>query len=478
MWLLLVLAATNGCSKRAVGVRDASADAADGAAAADGASVIDVALDVLRDAPAGDESAAPGSIRGADVVVAAASGNIVVVGTLDGTVDLGAGALTSAGGGDLLLAGFNPARGLLWSRRWGDASAQGGGALAADPAGNLFLATSFAGQMDLGGGPLASAGSTDICLAKLDSEGRHQWSRRFGNVSLQWATGAAVDSTGRFVAAGYSQTPFDFGNDSPDPGAGSATTISSIVSLDPSGTRLWSKMWPGAQIVSIAVDTGDNVLVSGSFTNSVDFGGGLLTSTGRTNVFVVSLTGNGEHRWSKRFGDLGSAAALAVAADGQRNLLVTGFFDDTVDFGGGPLVSIRVPGRTVVSRDVFIAKLDGSTGNHIWSRRFGDGEGDQSGNAVAADGAGSVFVTGGLEGSIDFGTGALSATAGETFVAKLDPGGAAVWSRKLAGQGGRIDVAPPGDLLVTGGFPASGTFPSASATLAGGASVFLVAYPP
>ena len=484
--LLLDLA---GCSRRPASTRDSGTDVTDAAGDTDGTATVDVAVDL----PFGDGSTrdgsfdvpfdvpldAPinGSITGSDVVVVA-SGNVVVSGTLNGTVDLGAGALTSSGAGDLVLAAFNSAGGVLWSRRWGDAASQGGGALASDASGNLFLATSFAGRIDLGGGELASAGSTDICLAKLDAQGRHQWSARFGDAALQWATGAAVDSTGRFVASGYSQTPFEFGNASPDAGTGGATITSSIVSLDSGGNRLWSKTWPAAQIASIAVDAADNVLVAGSFTNSVDFGGGPLAPTGTTNVFIVSLAANGNHRWSRRFGNGGSAAALAVATDGAGNVLVTGFFDDTVDFGGGPLVSVRVPGRTVVSNDVFVAKLEGSAGAHVWSRRFGDGEEDQGSNSIAADSAGDVFVAGNFRGTIDFGLGALSAAMGETFVVKLDARGAPLWHRQLVGSGGQIGVAPPAGLLVTGAFPVSGPFPSARATLAGGSNVFLVEYPP
>ncbi len=431
-----------------------------------------------RDAAPGGGGGASGWIRASDVAVAS-SGTVVIVGMLDGTVDLGTGPLRSAGVGDLVMAAFNGAGSTLWSQRWGDATSQGEGAVAVDRSGNVFVATSFAGQLDLGGGALASAGSTDICLAKLDADGRHQWSQRFGNASLQWATGAAVDSTGRFVAAAHSMTPFDFGNASPDGGVGTASVTSSVVVLDSSGNRVWSKMWPGAQVVSLAVDSADNVIVAGAFANVVDFGGGALTSAGRTDAFVVVLAANGDHRWSKRYGDVGSAAALAVAADAQRNVLVTGFFDDTVDFGGGPLVSLPSPTRTVVSRDVFVAKLEAAAGAHVWSRKFGDAEGDQAGNSIAVDGAGNVFVSGDFSSTIDFGKGPLtSGTLADTFSARLDAGGTGVWSRHLPARSGQIAIAPAGNLLVTGGFPAGGAFPSATATLVGGSNVFLVQYPP
>ena len=67
-----------------------------------------------------------------------------------------------------------------WSERHGDAADQNGASLAADPAGNVYVAGYFQGEIDLGGGPLTSAGSTDVFLAKFSADGTHMWSKRFG----------------------------------------------------------------------------------------------------------------------------------------------------------------------------------------------------------------------------------------------------------------------------------------------------------
>jgi hypothetical protein len=54
--------------------------------------------------------------------------------------------------------------------------------------------------------------------------------------------------------------------------------------------------------------------------------------------------------WSKRFGDTGYQNATATAVDGAGNVLLTGNFVGTVDFGGGPLSSAG-------GYDIFVAKL-------------------------------------------------------------------------------------------------------------------------
>src|SRR5262249_47559744 len=84
--------------------------------------------------------------------------------------------------------------------------------------------------------------------------------------------------------------------------------------------------------------------------------------------------------WSKRFGNNTRSAPPqpSTAVDGAGNVLLTGFFDGSVDFGGGPLTSAGWS-------DIFVVKLD-PAGNHLWSKRFGDGL-NQHAWATAVDAA-------------------------------------------------------------------------------------------
>ncbi len=61
---------------------------------------------------------------------------------------------------------------------------------------------------------------------------------------------------------------------------------------------------------AVAVDGDGNVVVAGYFVNTVDFGGGPLTSAGGSDVFAVKLSGDGEHLWSQRFGGTSDDFAL------------------------------------------------------------------------------------------------------------------------------------------------------------------------
>jgi hypothetical protein len=163
----------------------------------------------------------------------------------------------------------------------------------------------------------------------------------------------------------------------------------------------------------VTVDASGNVLVTGVFKGTVDFGGGALTSAGDHDIFLAKYDANGSLLWSQRFGGTEGDAAHSVDTDGSGNVFVTGSFQGSADFGGGPLTSAG-------GRDMFVAKYD-PNGNHIWSKRFG-GVNHANASSLSVDGSGNVFVVGGFAGTADFGGGPLTSVplgATDIFVAGM-----------------------------------------------------------
>jgi hypothetical protein len=328
-----------------------------------------------------------------------------------GTVDFGGGTLTSAGDHDIYVAKFGPNGDHLWSKRFGDADDQDGYSIAVDGSGNVIIMGALEGTVDFGGGALTSAGGYDIVVAKFGSDGAHLWSKRFGDAGLQEPSRVAVDDSGNVVATGFFLGAIDLGG-------GALTSAGDedvfVAKFGPDGAHLWSKRFGDANIqkaYGIAVDASGNVIVTGDFRGTVDFGGGALTSAGDYDVFVVKLGSDGAHRWSKRFGDADIQEGSCVAVDALGSVIVTGGFHGSVNFGGGALTSAG-------DYDVFVAKL-GSDGAHRWSKRFGDAD-YQYPWAVAVDASRNVTVAGDLFGSVNFGGGVLtSAGADDIFVARF-----------------------------------------------------------
>jgi hypothetical protein len=312
---------------------------------------------------------------------------------------------------DIFLAKFDTAGNHVWSKRFGDAGDQTGTSLAVDGAGNVLLTGSFSGSVDFGGGPLTSAGGRDIFLAKFDTAGSHLWSKRFGDASDQHGYSVAVDGAGNALLTGYFYGSVDFGG-----GALLSAVFSDIflAKFDPAGNHLWSKRFGDADFqigLGVAADGSGNVLLTGWFDGSVDFGGTPMSASGAADIFLAKFNSAGNHLWSQHFSGAGELKVSSLALDGAGNVLLTGELTSSVDFGGGALTSAG-------STDIFLAKFD-PAGSHLWSKRFGDA-GSQGGYSVAASGAGNVLITGYFSGSVDFGGGPLmSAGSQDAFLAKF-----------------------------------------------------------
>jgi hypothetical protein len=403
------------------------------------------------------------------------SGNVALIGSFDETTDLGGGVLTSAGGTDVYLAKLTSAGAPIFSKRFGNASSQQGNAVAFDDNGNIYIAGAFQGSIDLGGGALTSAGSDDVFLAKLDPKGKHIWSKRLGGSSAEAALFVGADKLGNMYVTGTFAGSVDFGGGLLTSAGGNDIFV---MSLDPTGHQLWSKRAGdvGSDTVgSMAVDEMGNVHLTGRFTYSIDFGGGTLTSAGADDLFAVKLDSFGDPLWSLGAGDLLSQSGTAIAVDDLGDVFLGGDFQGTIDLGQGTMSSAG-------ASDVFVARLDGS-GTPVWVQRFGDAA-DQHISSLAVDASGNVTVTGQFQGEIDFGDGPHTSAGGnDVFVAKLDSAGTALWSKSFGdasfAQGSRsVSADPSGSVVVAGAFAGSADFGGGTLVCKGTSNTFLVKLEP
>ena len=293
----------------------------------------------------------------------------------------------------------------FWSQRFGDSSDQQHGyAVATDAFGNVFVAGGLAGTIDFGGGPLSSTGpfDIDVFLVKFSPTGVHLWSKRFGeDAQPQIVNSLAIDGFGYVVITGTFRGSVNFGGGILTSAGGPFALDVFVARFDGSGNHSWSKQFgDGSDQVAndVTTDSSGNVLITGVFDGSVDFGGGTLPTAGQSDIFLAKISSGGFHLWSKRFGDTEWQNGTAVATDASDNVIVTGSLNGTADFGGGNLTG---------SGDIFLAKFN-SAGAHQASQRYGDSLA-QFANAVATDGNGNIVMTGDFQSTVDFGGGDLSA---------------------------------------------------------------------
>lgn len=143
------------------------------------------------------------------------TGELVLGGTLSGTLDL-AGALVASDGPpqvyDVFLAAFDTEGAHVWSNAFhSNPGNELMGGIVLTPTNDIVVALRGNGTLDFGGDSLASAGGTDIFVAKLNSAGGHVWSRRFGDEADQNRAILASLSDGGVVLGAEISGKVDFG---------------------------------------------------------------------------------------------------------------------------------------------------------------------------------------------------------------------------------------------------------------------------
>ncbi len=392
------------------------------------------------------------------------NGDMIVTGSFEGTIDLGSGPLVAAGGKDIFLARRDANGVPLWSVAFPGTLDEESTALAITNSSNIAMVGFFEGTVDFGGGVLSSSGGTDIFLAIFDPSGSHVFSAAFGDAADQAARGVLVNQTGRIIVTGGFFGTVNFGGGNLTSLGGEDAFIATFTSL---GAPEFSNRYGGLgdqRALGIAGDIFNELVIVGEFENSIDFFTPQV-SAGGTDIFAARFTSTLFELWSRRFGDAFDETATAVVADSGNDFIVTGSFEGTVDFDGGPLVSSG-------SRDVFLAKFD-AFGFHIWSTRAGDAL-SQEGLAVAVNSDQEISVVGRMSGIADFGSGPMSALGGsDGFAARYDSAGVSLASIRFGGLGADAAHGVNLDGTVVGNFEQTGSFGSGILSSAGGADLFL-----
>jgi hypothetical protein len=222
-----------------------------------------------------------------------------------------------------------------------------------------------------------------------------------------------------------------------------------LVKYTPQNGFAWAKSLAGG-FTAVAVDNQTNILVTGNFSGTVDFGGTTLNSilspmgTPSSDIFVAKYSATGALMWVKQFGGNNSDGGTAIAVDGSGNVIFGAQYGSaSVNFGTGPVSNLG-------DFDIAIVKLSGTTGATLWAKGMGS-TGYDNPNSVAVDGSGDVVLTGKAGGSINLGGGAVG--SGGIIIGKYSGSdGSYKWAKALggvAGNGIATDLRT-GNIFVTG----------------------------
>ncbi len=315
--------------------------------------------------------------------------------------------------------------------------------------GNIYVTGNFDGTADFGTGggafPLTSAGYNDVFVAKYDGSGSLIWAIGIGGTSDEEGTAVYASASGNVYATGFFSGLCDF---DPGPGtynltpAGGADVF--LACYDAQGALVWAKNAGGPgddKSRDLSPAQNGNLLLAGSFSDSVDFdpgaGSAVLTSAGFEDLFFASYDPSGNYQWAKRVGNSNSFGdeAYSVEADPNGNILLAGRFSGTADFDPENGTAFLTASG---SYDAFVAKYD-TAGHYLWAKKAGGSTLDRA-YRIASDLSGNVYAGGYFEGTADFDPGPgldtlTSAGGQDIFVLKLDASGNHLWALQVGSNG-------------------------------------------
>lgn len=237
------------------------------------------------------------------------------------------------------------------------------------------------------------------------------------------------------------------------------------------GQFQWSRTGFVQQAASpraVAVDSANNVVMSGTYNNPIQFGDGTLTNAGFRDNFLVKYSNAGKVIWSRRFGNEHDDDLQGHAMDASGNTWACGGFQ-------GTLVGMTSAG----SADIFIAKYS-SSGSLAASFRFGGALFD-SARAITVAANGDVYFTALFSSpTIQFGSVTLVSVPGLSSMAlvKMNSAGTVQWAKSFASAA--IDAPSVatvgGDVYMTGNFHTTVDFGGGPLVGVGNVDIFLTRF--
>ncbi|MBX2909425.1 MAG: SBBP repeat-containing protein [Chitinophagales bacterium] len=266
------------------------------------------------------------------------NGNCYVTGTFSGTAKFGSTTLT---GGGVFIAKLNSDGTFIWVKKAGSSSTGnvGGYGITTDKNGNCYVTGYFDGSSDFGSNNLSGSG---IFITKLDINGSFIWAKRLGGLFGQnnYARGISLDSDGNSYVVGYFVGTQDFGIETLTSAGSSDIAIFKISSQ---GNLLWIKQFGqngDDRAYGISTDDGTNFYVTGSFMNKITFGSTELTSRGDVDIFITKIDTSGNTLWVSQAGGESVDKAFAISTDKLGNNYITGTFKDVAQFGNVNCTSV------------------------------------------------------------------------------------------------------------------------------------------
>ncbi len=371
------------------------------------------------------------------------SGNLYYIGTFSSTADFdpsgAASNLTSLALRDIFIAKYTSNGDFVWAKNITGTGDMRPRAIEI-VANSIFFTGSYRNTIDVDASTsttvnLVATLDYDIFMVKYDLNGNFLTGKSIGGTGPDDVTDIKFNSNHIFIAGVFRGT-VDF-----DPAVGTIFNLSTGASSDGfigkyttdlDFTNAFSISGTGTEnLTSLGFNSVGDLYVTGNTSGLTDFDPSASSTTinqptGRTS-FIAKYTNAGGFVWVKNIGGrTGSSdiftSKLIVGSD--NSLYVAGQFNNLSDFDPSPAGMVSI---NSINDDVFFAKYD-ADGNYMWVKIIGGFSSVETFTSFAMDDSNNLYVTGALNGVVDFdvnaGTVTIDSANGLGFFAKYSSAGA------------------------------------------------------
>jgi len=349
-----------------------------------------------------------------DIAVDSA-GNVYTTGTFNGIADFDPGFTTNTFdtgvswvynyGLDVYISKLDENGDFVWARQIGNEEKTSSYALELDDSANVYTTGTFKGIVDLDPGVDTNGVYGKIFLSKLNSDGNYVWGKALGSNYNDRATELKLDKQNNIIISGRFLNSSDMDPSTNIQNISSAGTFDIFVSkYNSSGDYLWARSIGGIGKDigrAMAVDDSSNILIAGSFHESVDFdpdtSSNIITSNGEMDAYICKLDSGGLFKWVQHFGDVGDDLVQELVLDNDNNIYSIGHFTGNVDLDPGN-GSYFMDSNPVYSGQ-FIQKLN-SAGEFNWAKSYTPGDIYEL-NSIGVKEDGRIYLSGLFEYTTD-----------------------------------------------------------------------------
>jgi len=235
--------------------------------------------------------------------------------------------IMSNGGIDFIIAKYDSDGNFIWVTDEGSNQNIFGERLAIDNNNNIYLTGKFSGTFNIGFSNISANGFVDVYLVKYDTNGNPIWLKSVGSTGNQDdAADIDTDTQNNIYVSVKVDRPDQQGR---------------VIKYNTNGQTQFDFFFGNDNTVpkGMIIDENFDIYITGSYSGIIDFGDGQVNSVGENDFFFVKYDASASLLYKYIAGSSLADSGNKIAVDSENNIVIGGFCNNSIYFGGNPYFS-------------------------------------------------------------------------------------------------------------------------------------------